>query len=74
MPLTATQVKQAKPWDRDDKLYDSRGVFVPIATNGSKYRHLEYRVEGKEETLALGMYPDVRWQKPETSANRGAAR
>jgi len=59
MPLTAIQVKQAKPRDRDYKLYDGRGLFVLIATNGSKYWRLKYRVEGKEKTLALGVYPDV---------------
>lgn len=37
MPLTATEVKQAKPKERDYKLSDEKGLFLLVKKNGSKY-------------------------------------
>ena len=59
MPLTATQVKQAKPREKQFKLSDERGMYLLVTPNGSKYWRMKYRYAGKEKTLALGVYPDV---------------
>lgn len=59
MALTDIKVKQAKPEARDRKLYDTGGMYLLVKKNGSKYWRLKYRVEGREKTLALGVYPDV---------------
>jgi hypothetical protein len=35
MPLTDREVKQAKPKDKDYKLFDSGGLFLLVRTNGA---------------------------------------
>ncbi len=59
MPLTATEVKQAKAQRKPYKLPDGGGMFLLINPNGGKYWRLKYRHVGKEKLLALGVYPDV---------------
>jgi len=59
MALTNTAAKSAKPRDKQWKLSDSGGLYLLIHPNGSKYWRLKYRYQGKEKTLALGVYPDI---------------
>ena len=59
MKLTAVKVRQAKPRDKDYKLFDGQGLFLLVKKNGSKYWRLKYRYLGKEKTLAIGVYPEV---------------
>lgn len=59
MPLTDTQIKQAKPGDKDLWLTDAHGLRLLIKPNGSKYWRLKYRYLGKQKTLAVGVYPAV---------------
>ncbi len=59
MPLTATEVKEAKPQAKPRKLADAGGLFLLIQSNGAKYWRYKYRYAGKEKTLALGVYPEV---------------
>ena len=35
------------------------GMYLLVNPNGSKYFRLKYRFEGKEKTLALGVYPET---------------
>ena len=51
--LTATTVKQAKPY----KLSDGGGLYLLVKPSG-KYWRYKYRIAGKEKLLALGTYPD----------------
>jgi hypothetical protein len=57
--LSDTAVKNAKPKARPYKIADSGGLFLLVMPNGSKYWRLRYFSDGKEKTLALGVYPDV---------------
>lgn len=57
--LTATEVKQAKPGDKDRKLADGGGLFLLLTSKGGKRWRFKYRYAGKEKLLALGTYPDV---------------
>jgi hypothetical protein len=57
--LSDTAVKNAKPKARPYKIADSGGLFLLVMPNGSKYWRLRYFCDGKEKTLALGVYPDV---------------
>lgn len=57
--LTATQVKHAKPTDKQYKLSDGDGLYLLVHPNGSKYWRFDFRFAGKRKTLALGVYPDV---------------
>ncbi|MAL95234.1 MAG: integrase [Haliea sp.] len=57
--LTATEVKQAKPGDKDRKLSDGGGLFLMVTRNGGKRWRYKYRYAGKEKLLALGTYPEL---------------
>lgn len=59
MPLTAVQVKQAKPAPKQYKLADGGGMYLLVKPNGGKYWRLKYRIHGKEKTLAFGTADDV---------------
>lgn len=59
MPLTATQVSQARPSDKPYKLYDSHGLFLQVTKTGGKYWRMKYRYAGKEKLLAIGVFPEV---------------
>jgi len=59
MALTATAIKNAKPRDKDYKLYDEKGLYLLVKKNGAKYWRFKYRFGGKEKSLALGVYSDV---------------
>ncbi|MGE0190085.1 MAG: tyrosine-type recombinase/integrase [Steroidobacteraceae bacterium] len=57
--LTETVIRAAKPIDKPRKVFDDRGLYLLIKTNGSRYWRFKYRMNGKEKLLALGVYPDV---------------
>ncbi len=59
MKLNNTQIKALKPKDKQYKVSDGRGLNLVIHPNGSKYWRLFYRFEGKQKTLALGVYPMI---------------
>src|SRR5262245_63682265 len=54
--LNDTRVRNAKGGDRPIKLSDSGGLHVLIQPTGSKLWRLAYRFDGKQKTLALGVY------------------
>ena len=59
MALTNIKVKNAKPGDKDFKLFDEKGLFLLIKKSGSKYWRFKYRINKSEKLLALGVYPEV---------------
>lgn len=59
MALTDLAIRNAKPAEKQQKLFDSGGLFLLVTPAGGKRWVLKYRVNGKEKSLALGMYPDV---------------
>ncbi|WP_295543842.1 integrase arm-type DNA-binding domain-containing protein [uncultured Thiohalocapsa sp.] len=59
MPLTATEIRNAKPGDKPRKLFDGGGLYLEVAPSGGKWWRLKYRYHGKERRLSLGVYPDV---------------
>jgi len=59
MALTEMEVKKAKQTEKPCKLTDGGGLFLLVQINGGKYWRLAYRFDGKQKTLALGIYPDV---------------
>ena len=59
MPLTNTQVSQSKPQEKDYKLSDVSGLYLLVKKSGAKYWRMDYRINGKRPTLALGVYPAV---------------
>ena len=65
-PLTATEVKSAKPKEKNYKLSDGRGLFLLIKPTGSKLWRLKYRFDGKEKEFAIGAYPTISLAKART--------
>ena len=59
MALTDIKVRTAKPTDKQYKLTDGGGMHLLVHPNGSKYWRLQYRYEGKQKMLALGVYPEI---------------
>lgn len=59
MPLTEVAIRNLKPTAKDQKVYDSGGLYLLVTRSGSKYWRLKYRIAGKEKKLALGVYPGV---------------
>ena len=41
------------------RLADARGLYLEVASSGSKRWFWKYRFDGKEKRLAIGGYPDV---------------
>lgn len=59
MALSAVEVKALKGRDRPYKVSDSGGLYVFVQPSGQRYWRLAYRWQGKQRTMALGVYPDV---------------
>lgn len=59
MALTDVKVRSAKPMDKPYKLTDGEGMHLLVHPNGSKYWRLQYRFDGKQKMLALGVYPEI---------------
>ncbi len=53
--LTDTAVKKAKPGDKPVRMFDAGGLYLEVATSGSKLWRFKYRFDGKEKRLALGV-------------------
>ncbi|RDS85012.1 DUF4102 domain-containing protein [Dyella monticola] len=58
--LTDAFVRSVKPSARPQKLSDGGGLHLLVTPTGGRYWRYNYRVAGKQKTLALGVYPDVR--------------
>jgi integrase len=59
MALTDVKVRSAKPTNKPYKLTDGEGMHLMVHPNGSKYWRLQYRFDGKQKMLALGIYPEI---------------
>ncbi|OOZ34939.1 tyrosine-type recombinase/integrase [Solemya velesiana gill symbiont] len=53
-----SEIRAAKPRDRQYKLSDGGGLYLLVHPNGGKYWRLDYRLGSKRRTLAIGVYPD----------------
>ncbi len=54
----------AKPLRYARKILDGRGLYQLLMPNGSRYWRYNYRFNGKQKTIALGVYPDVSLRRP----------
>ena len=59
MPLTDTQIRNAKPTERQFKLSDGGWLSLVVMPSGSKLWRMAYRFHGIEKTLSFGGYPEV---------------
>jgi len=58
-PLTDTEIKKAKPKDKQYKLFDGGGLYLLVTKNGKKRWVIDYSFNKKRNSLGLGNYPDV---------------
>ncbi len=72
MPLTDTQIRNAKPGDKLYRLKDERGLFLEIPPRGSKRWSLRFSFQNKPGLLSLGTYPKISLR--EVRDRRGEAR
>lgn len=57
--LSDLECRNAKPQQKDYKIYDSNGLYLYITAKGKRYWKLKYRIHNKERKLGLGAYPYV---------------
>jgi len=57
--LTVAQIKAAKPQARVYRLADGAGLVLSIHPHGGKYWQFRYRIDGREKTESLGVFPEV---------------
>jgi len=69
-PLTATQIKQAKPKEKEYNLGDGDGLSLKVKPIGTKLWRFSYYhpVSRKRLNLALGKYPDLSLAKARAKA------
>ena len=72
MPLSDVKVRNTKPTGKPFKLHDENGLFLQVASSGSKLWRMKYRRQGKEKLLAFGKYPAISLK--EARERRDAAR
>lgn len=60
-PLNDTQIKSAKPKEKDFTLSDGNGLYLLIKSNGSKIWRFNYiSPDSKKRTLvSFGSYPEI---------------
>jgi len=59
MGMSNTQIKNAKPTEKQYKLSDQGGLYLLVRPNGSKVWRYDYRLNDKRLTHTIGTYPDT---------------
>nr|WP_267345395.1 MULTISPECIES: integrase arm-type DNA-binding domain-containing protein [unclassified Gilliamella] len=64
-PLTDTQIKTAKPQNKDYSLFDGNGLYLLIKSNGSKIWRFNYYhpINKIRSLISFGSYPEVSLQQ-----------
>ena len=57
MPLTDAKARNAKPREKQFKLYDTDGLFLLVTPAGGKWWRFKYRFGGKENCCHLALTP-----------------
>ena len=58
-PLSEIQIRNAKPKEKEFKVYDGGGLYLVVSPTGGKLWRLKYLFEGREKKLSLGVYPSI---------------
>jgi hypothetical protein len=59
LSLTESRLRHLKPWSRVRKISDGGGLYMMVVPTGGRYWRYNFRYDGKQKTIALGIYPDV---------------
>lgn len=66
--LTGAKIKNTKPKEKPFKLAAGRGLHLLVKPDGSKHWQFRFRFDGKENTIAIGRYPEVSLANAEKQA------
>ncbi len=58
-PLTDARIRSLKPREKPYKVFDTRGLYVLIYSDGRRGWRFRYRYGGREKLLSMGSYPDT---------------
>lgn len=61
--LTEAGIDLLQPLRRPRKVSDGGGLYLLVVPTGGRYWRYNYRFNGKQKTVALGIYPDVPLEK-----------
>ena len=70
--LTETAVRRAKPLRQPRKLFDGGGLYLLVVPKGGRYWRYNYRFNGKQKTLALGVLSRRSAREGEGATSGGA--
>ncbi len=59
MPLTDTAIRALKPAEKAQKISDGNGLYLLVTPGGKKHWRFRYFIQGRENMLSLGAYPEV---------------
>lgn len=59
MPLSSATLRNIKPTDKIQRLYDEKGLYLEITPKGKTWWRFKYRFNDKEKRISLGVFPDV---------------
>ena len=59
MIIKAAQIPTFPVKEKPYKVYDTKGLYLLIHPNGSRYWRMRYFVDGKEKLMSLGVWPKV---------------
>ena len=59
MLISDAEIQALPPKDKRYKHSFGRGLYLEIWPTGKKYWRLKYRLEGREKTYAIGVFPEV---------------
>jgi integrase len=57
--LSEVRIRSIKPSEKNQKLYDEKGLYLLVTRKGKKYWRFDYRFNGKRKTISFGVYPEV---------------
>lgn len=57
--LTEAKLSQAIPLEKPYKIYDADGLFAIVQPSGSLWWRYRYRLDGRDSSAAIGVYPAV---------------
>lgn len=72
MPLTVVEINNLKAGPKTYRKYDGNGLYIEVTTKGRKYWRYKFRFAGKENRLALGIYPATSLKEARIARNQAA--
>lgn len=57
--LNDTKARNAKPQAKPYRLADEKALYLLVTPQGAKLWRMNYRYDGKQKTVAFGVYPEI---------------